>query len=63
MSDDDTVIGPKDLMEVVLRLKKILTHFQFLYEGSTNESFAMDVEFKIDRDGQIAIKQALPWMG
>ncbi|SMX39290.1 phosphoenolpyruvate synthase [Octadecabacter ascidiaceicola] len=60
---DETVIELKDLMELALQLKKIQTHFQFLYGRSTDENFAMDVEFKIDRDGYLAIKQARPWVG
>ncbi|MEN8917714.1 MAG: hypothetical protein ABF254_03850 [Octadecabacter sp.] len=59
----ETVIEPKDLMEFARQLRRIQTHFKFLYGRSTDETFAMDVKFKIDRDGQLAIKQARPWLG
>ena len=57
----DTVLSRDDLMLLVAQLGKIQRHFERLYRREADDSFAMDVEFKIDRDGQLAIKQARPW--
>ncbi|MEO9898635.1 MAG: PEP/pyruvate-binding domain-containing protein [Paracoccaceae bacterium] len=63
VKEGDTVINYIDLMVLVAQLKKIQDHFQALYHRGTDDSFAMDVEFKFDRNGLLAIKQARPWTG
>lgn len=41
----------------------IQTHFKALYRiNPWNQDFAMDIEFKITAEGQLAIKQARPWI-
>ena len=45
------------------RLREIHAHFERLYAVVPGEVFAMEIEFKVDRDGRLAIKQARPWAG
>jgi len=63
VSEGETVLAQDDLMLLVAQLSKIQRHFARLYRRQSDDSFAMDVEFKIDRDGVLAIKQARPWIG
>lgn len=59
----ETVIGQDDLMLLVAQMKRIHSHFRGLYLRQGDEAFAMDIEFKIDRDGALVIKQVRPWAG
>ncbi|MEZ5040365.1 MAG: PEP/pyruvate-binding domain-containing protein [Saprospiraceae bacterium] len=43
-------------------LSIIHDEFEALYHAEDNESFAMDIEYKITSDGQLIIKQARPWV-
>ena len=40
-------------------------HEQFarLYDAAGDPAFAMDIEYKVTRQGQLSIKQARPWVG
>lgn len=58
---DELVISNSDLMELVRHLKTIHEHFALRYPSTAEVNIAMDVEFKFDRDGKLAIKQARPW--
>ncbi|MEM6770064.1 MAG: PEP/pyruvate-binding domain-containing protein [Bacteroidota bacterium] len=44
-------------------LSVIHTEFAELYNATENESFGMDVEYKVDSSAQLVIKQARPWIG
>ena len=43
-------------------LEVIHDHFKGLYNPAADESFAMEIEFKITSDNVLAIKQARPWV-
>jgi len=43
-------------------LSVIHDEFELLYHAQNNESFAMDIEYKITEDNQLIIKQARPWV-
>ena len=51
------------IFELADMMGLIQTHFKPLYGIDTEDlDFAMDIEFKITENGQLAIKQARPWM-
>ena len=61
---DDTLIMTESQLEQMNRyLGKIHSKFSKLY-GTTIEDkkFAMEIEFKITKDGTLSIKQARPWV-
>ena len=61
---DDTLIMTESQLEQMNRyLGKIHSSFSKLY-GTTLEDkkFAMEIEFKITKDGTLSIKQARPWV-
>lgn len=62
VAEGDTVIEPDDLLLLTEQMRLIQAHFGAIYGRSDDDQFAMDIEFKVDRDGQLAIKQARPWI-
>lgn len=44
------------------RLAKIHGRFRKLYGFDENDPFAMEIEFKITKEGKLVIKQARPWV-
>lgn len=60
--DGSTVLSHIDLMTLVSLLRRIQAHFQQRYDRADDPSFAMDVEFKVDSNRQLTIKQARPWL-
>lgn len=43
-------------------LGTILRNFRTLYGATATSDFAMEIEFKVTKDGRLAIKQARPWL-
>lgn len=59
---DTTIMNRKYLAEMRDFLTVIHEEFAILYNAEDNESFAMDIEYKISKENQLIIKQARPWV-
>ncbi len=57
-----TVLSDTQVGELVDALALIQTHFAQVYGKQDDPTFAMDVEFKFDRDARLVVKQARPWV-
>ncbi len=58
----ETVLTREQAVELARNMRTIHRHFRDLYQNQYDDTFAMDVEFKIDADGKLVIKQARPWV-
>ncbi len=60
----ERVLSQSHLLELADRLGAINRHFAPLY-GTTfsDPDFALEIEFKVTADGELAIKQVRPWAG
>ncbi|MEY2515754.1 MAG: hypothetical protein QOJ89_3112, partial [bacterium] len=56
------VMTPEQLHTLTGLLETIQRRFAVLYGRRGDPSFAMDVEFKVDAGGALAVKQARPWV-
>ncbi len=59
---DSLLMSPIHLAEMRTYLSRIHHEFSKLYKAERNHSFAVDIEYKIDQDNQLAIKQVRPWV-
>jgi len=59
---DSLLFGEHYLSQMLEYLHRIHDEFAILYKAQDNPSFAMDIEYKIDKNGQLVIKQARPWV-
>jgi len=57
-----TVMAPKQIAELTRLLATIHDGFKVLYGKQDDPGFAIDVEFKVDAHGLLAVKQARPWV-
>jgi hypothetical protein len=62
-TDKEQILDPGQLDQLRVSLGIIHNRFAKLYGHSyEDESFAMEIEFKITKDGKFSIKQARPWV-
>ena len=62
VAEDELLMSEKHLGELRGHLARVHARFQKLYGKSDKDKFAMEVEYKIDKDGKLVIKQARPWV-
>ena len=60
--DDSLLMTEAQLDQLRSYLSVIHDEFAILYHAEDNETFAMDIEFKITSDNRLVIKQARPWV-
>lgn len=56
------VLSEQHVLELRIAMQRIQSHFRAVYNAFGDREFAMDIEFKVDTDGQLVIKQARPWV-
>jgi hypothetical protein len=56
------LLGEEHLEQLHDALPAIRDHFESLYSPPEGERFAMEIEFKVTAEGDLAIKQARPWI-
>ncbi len=62
VDNETTILSGDHLRRLRVALNDIHHTFRILYQVPTTESFAMEIEFKITAEGDLAIKQARPWV-
>ena len=60
--DGEELLSVAHRNELRTYLRTIHNRFGELYGVSPNEQFAMEIEFKVTAEGQLAVKQARPWV-
>lgn len=61
--DNERILTEKYLRELRIYLTRIHNNFSQLYtDDALSNDFAMEIEFKITKDGKLSIKQARPWV-
>ena len=62
VADDERIMSEAHLDELRSYLTVIHSAFGALYETEPDARFAMEIEYKVTRDGELSIKQARPWI-
>ena len=60
--DGEALLSVAHRNELRSYLRTIHNRFGELYGVSPDEQFAMEIEFKVTAEGQLAVKQARPWV-
>ena len=60
--EDGQILSSTHLEQLRKHLARIHGKFAKLYGAKDDDEFAMEIEFKITKDGQLQIKQARPWV-
>lgn len=61
LSNSELILSETQLDELRAYLSIIHDEFRVLYNGDAVENFAMEIEYKLTEEDQLAIKQARPW--
>ncbi len=61
-TDGQPVLSVVHLDQLRRALQRLHTHFKRVYQRQDDDTFAMDIEFKVDINDQLVIKQARPWV-
>lgn len=61
--EDSLILKHPYLAQMRHFLGTIHRRFKTLYRAENQPGFAMEIEYKVDANGQLAIKQARPWAG
>ena len=59
-TNGEPILTQTQILDLADQLETVQSHFQDLYQGDSD--FAMEIEFKLEQDGQLVIKQARPWI-
>ena len=59
---DGTLLSRSQFDELRKRLGRIHSRFAKLYGFTLDDQFAMEIEYKITKEGKLLIKQARPWV-
>ena len=62
VADGETLLDPRHRTQLRRHLTMIHNAFRRLYEFPPDAQFAIEIEFKITADAELAIKQARPWV-
>lgn len=62
IADGTQILSDNQITELRTYLGRIHRNFGALYDARRNNEFAMEIEYKITKEGKIAIKQARPWV-
>lgn len=63
LSNTKLVLESKYLNQMRNHLAVIHNRFKKLYKAENNSLFAIEIEFKVTKEGNLSIKQARPWLG
>jgi pyruvate,water dikinase len=58
--DGEKILDEQNIDTLINYMELIQAHFKKMY-NSYDDKFAMEIEFKVDEDDQLVIKQARPW--
>lgn len=60
LSDGKNVLTPDQVKQLTAAMERVQAHFKRVYGKADDKNFAMDMEFKIAKNGKLVVKQARP---